>query len=138
MTIFWDCEGVLLVDFLSRGTAINGSYDASFLHRLRSSIREKRRGKLRRGVLLLQDSTSVHKLNITQNAIQYTDFTELNHPAYSSDLAPSDYHLFSNLKNFLRDRKFETDDEAIMTVNHYLESLDSDSFSRGTESLHDQ
>ena len=48
--------------------------------------------------------------------------TELSHPAYSSYIAPSDYHLFSNAKNFLRGRNCETDHEAIMTVNDYLES----------------
>ena len=122
MTIFRDWEGVLLVDFLPRATTINGAYYTSLLHRLRSFIREKCGEKLRHGVLLLHDNASVHKSNITQSAIQFIGFTELNHHVYSADLAPSDYHLFSNLKNLLRGRNFETDDEAIMTVNHYLES----------------
>ena len=39
--------------------------------------------KLRRGVVLLHDNAPVHKSNITQTAIQYTGFTELNHPTYS-------------------------------------------------------
>ena len=124
LTIFRDCEGVLLINFLSCGTAINGLYSASVLHRLYAFIREKRCGKLRRGVLLLHDNAPVHKFNITQTAIQYTGFAELDHPAYSPDLALSHYHLFSNLKNFLRDRNIETDDETITTMNHYLESFD--------------
>ena len=57
-----------------------------------------------------------------------TDFIELNHPAYSPELVSGDYHLFSNLKNSLRSRNFETDDEVIMTVNHYLDSADSNFF----------
>ena len=32
MNIFWNCEDVLLVDFLPRGTTINGSYYASLPH----------------------------------------------------------------------------------------------------------
>ena len=115
MTIFCNCEGVLLVDPLPCDITINGPYYASLLHWLRSSIREK----LRRGVLLLHDNAPVRKSNVTQAAIQYTGFIELNHPKYSSDIAPSDYHLFSNLKNFLRGRKFEADDEALMIVNHW-------------------
>ena len=85
-------------------------------------------GKLRRDVLLLHDNVPVHKSNIIQVAAQYTDFTELNHPAYSPDLAANDYYLFSNLKDILHGSNFETDDEAIRTVNHYLDSLDSDFF----------
>ena len=103
---------------MPRGTTINGLYYASLLHRLCSSIREK----LRCGMLLLHDKAPVHKANITQAAIQYTDFTELNYRAYSPNLTPSDYHLFSNLKNFLGGRNFESDDETIMTANHYLQS----------------
>jgi hypothetical protein len=33
-------------------------------------------------------------------------FTVLEHPAYSPNLAPSDYHLFGTLKDALRGRRF--------------------------------
>ena len=111
MTIFCNCQGVLLVDFLSRSTTINGPYYALLLHRLCSSIRKKRRGILRRDVLLLHDNAPLHKSNITQAAIQYTSFSEFNHLDYSLDLVPSDYYLFLNVKNFLRDRNFESDND---------------------------
>ena len=120
MTIFSDCEGVLLVGFLLHGTTINGTYYASLFHRLNSSIQKK----LTRGVLLLHDNAPVHKSNITQAAIQYTDLTEWNHAAHSPEIVARDYHLFFDVKNFLRSRNFESDDGAIMTVNDYLESLD--------------
>ena len=94
------------------------------MHLSRSSIREKGRWKLRYGVLLIHNSVPVYMSNITQAAIQYTDFTELNHHAYSPNLASRDYHLFSSVKNFFTAGMLR----AIMTVNHYLESLASDSF----------
>ena len=134
MTTFWDCEDVFLVDFLPRSTTINSPYYASLLHQLHSSIREKHRRKYMWGVLLRHHNVPVHNPNITQTPIQYTGFTKLNHSAYSPDIAPNDYHLFSNLKNFLQDRNFETDDEAIMIVHHCLKSLDADCFSRCIES----
>ena len=109
MTIFWDCGSILLVDFLPHGTTMNGRYEASLLHWLHFSIQEKCRGRLRRDLLLLHDNASFHKSNIIPTPIQYTDFTELNHRAYSPDVAPSHYHLFANMKNFLRGRNFESD-----------------------------
>ena len=124
ITVFWDCKGVLLVNFLSRGTIINGPYYASFLHRLRSSIREKCHKKLTRSVLLLQDNAPVHKSNMTRAAIQYTGFTELNCPAYYLDIAFSDYHLFSNLKTFLCGRNFESNNDR----KSLFDNLDSDFF----------
>ena len=96
----------------------HGSFTGSVLLFGRSVAR-----KHRRGVLFLPDNTPVHKSNITQVATQYRGFTELNHAAHSSGIAASEYHLFSNLKNFLRGRNFETDDEAIMTVNHCVERV---------------
>ncbi len=119
MVIFWDKDGVLLTEYLQRGTTINGPYYASIIERLRSVILEKRRGKVNRGVLLLHDNAPVHKSNIVQAAIRQAGFVELNHPAYSPDIAPSDYHLFSNLKKFLRGRNFSGDSEAIHTVEDY-------------------
>ena len=107
MTVFLDCEGVLLVDFLAHGTKINDPYYASLLYQLRSSIRKK----LRCGVLLLHNNAPIYKSIITQVAIQYTNFTELNHPTYSPDLTAGNYHLFSNLKNLLRGRNFESDND---------------------------
>ena len=50
-------------------------------------------------------------LTSPMSTIEYIGFTELNHPAYFQDLAPSDYHLFSNLKNFPRSRNSESDDD---------------------------
>ena len=111
MIILWDCEGILLVDFLPHDTTINGPYYTSLFHQLHSSIREKRHGKLTHGVLLLHYNAAVHKSNITQTAIQYRGFTELNHSAYSPDIAASDCHLFSNVKNFVRGRNFESDND---------------------------
>jgi [histone H3]-lysine36 N-dimethyltransferase SETMAR len=138
MTIFWDNEGVLLTDYLPRGNTINGPYYASLIDRLRSAILEKRRGKISHGVLLLHDNAPVHKCNLAQAAIRRAGFTELNHPAYSSDMAPTDFHLFSNLKKFLRGKNFGADDEAIITAEDYLNELDSDFFSQGIESLPDR
>ncbi len=68
--IFWNKDGVLLTEYLQRGTMINGPYYASIIERLRSVILEKRRGKVNRGVLLLHDSAPVHKSNIVQAAIR--------------------------------------------------------------------
>jgi len=35
----------------------------------------------------------------------------LAHPAYSPDLAPSDYHLFRSMEHFLRGKEFENNED---------------------------
>ena len=118
------------MDYLSHGDTISGRYYASLIDRLRSAVLEKRRGKFSRGVLLLHDNAAVHKSNVAQAAIRRVRFAELNHPSYSPDIAPSDYCLFSNFKNFLRGKNFHSDDHAITTVEDYLSDLKSEFFSR--------
>ena len=56
------------------------------------AIKEKRRGKLAAGVLLLHDNAPVHKSRVAQVAARECKFEQLNHPPYTPDLAPSDYY----------------------------------------------
>ncbi|GBP29723.1 Mitochondrial uncoupling protein 4 [Eumeta japonica] len=58
--------------------------------------------KLSRGVLFLKDNASVHTARVSRQALKDTGFSEIDHPPYSPDLAPSYYFLFSNLKKELR------------------------------------
>jgi hypothetical protein len=53
MWVFWDVEGIILTDYLEKGATIRGSYNMTLIATLRDAIKEKRRGKLRRGVLFL-------------------------------------------------------------------------------------
>ncbi|GBP15303.1 hypothetical protein EVAR_92294_1 [Eumeta japonica] len=64
-TIFWDSEGVLLIDYLPNGTTMNGQYYANLLAQTREAVVQKRRGKLSRGVLFLQDNASVHTARVS-------------------------------------------------------------------------
>ena len=50
------------------------------------------------GVLFLHDNAPAHRALATQKKLAYLDFQCLDHPPYSPDLAPSDYHLFPGLK----------------------------------------
>jgi len=59
----------------------------------------ERRGKFSKGVLFLHDNTPAHRALATQKKMAYLGFQCLDHPPYSPDLAPSDYHLFPGLTN---------------------------------------
>ena len=120
MIIFWNKDGVLLTECLPRGSTINGLCYASIIGRLRSVIVEKGCGKVSHRVLLLHDNAPIDKCDIVQAAIRQAGFTELNHPTYFPDIALTNYHLFSNLKKFLRLKNFSSDDEAVTTVEDYL------------------
>ena len=134
-TIFWDAEGILMIDYLPHNVKITGQYYANLLHQLRDNIREKRRGKLRRGVLLLHDNAPVHKSRLSMAAIHECGFQLINHPLYSPDLAPSDYFLFGDLKQHIRGTRFRDDNELQLAVEEHFGSRDKSYFSNGLKNL---
>ncbi|GBP78669.1 Histone-lysine N-methyltransferase SETMAR [Eumeta japonica] len=97
---------------------MNGQYYANLLAQAREAVVQKRRGKLSRAVLFLQDNASVHTARVSRQALKNTGFSEIDHPPYSPDLAPSDYFLFPNLKKELRGRRFVDDNQMKMVVRN--------------------
>jgi hypothetical protein len=60
-TVFWDAEGVLLIDYMPHKETITGVYYADLLRQLRIAVKEKRQGKLTQVPLLLQDNEPAHR-----------------------------------------------------------------------------
>ena len=69
-TVFWDAKGIIMLDFLPKRSTITGVYYANLLDQLRTAIREKRRGKLSKGVLLQQDNARVHICKVAVDAVE--------------------------------------------------------------------
>lgn len=134
-TVFWDSEGILLIDYKAKGVSITGEYYASILERLKEAIKEKRRGKLTKGVLLLHDNAPVHKSRVALAALHKVGFEIVNHPPYSPDLAPSDYYLFPEMKKELRGKKFTADDEVKEAVSAYFADKEKSFFYEGINKL---
>lgn len=135
-TVFWDSKGILLIDYLPRGTTMNGQYYANLLPQVREAVVQKRRGKLTRGVLFLQDNAPVHTARVARQALKDTGFSEIDHPPYSPDLAPSDFFLFSNLKKDLRGLRFADENEMKDAVFRHFEEKDTDYFLGGLKAMY--
>ena len=91
-----------MIDNFDQGRTINGAYYAGELRQLRQEIARKMRGKLTRGVLLLQDNAPAHKTQVAMTAANECGFEILPHPVYSPGMAPCDFYLFPKLKSHLR------------------------------------
>jgi len=59
----------------------------------------------------------------------------MRHPPYSPDLAPSDYHLFPNLKQHLRGQRFLTDNELKYATKEWLKEQSELFYFTGIEKL---
>ena len=69
-TVFWAAQGVIMLDFLAYKSTITVAYYANLLDQLRTVIREKRRGKLSKRILLQQDNARVHTCKIAMDAVE--------------------------------------------------------------------
>ena len=120
-----------MLDFLPKRYTITGVYYANLLDQLRTAIRGKRRGKLSKGVLLQQDNARVHTCKVAMDAVERNGYELIPYPAYSPDLAPSDFFLFPNLKMDIRGLHFRSDEEVVMAVDEWVNGKDPDFFSSG-------
>jgi len=136
--IFWDQDSILLIDYLPKGQTINAEYHSSLLVQLKDILKKKRRGKFTKVVLFLHDNAPAHRAVATQKKLAYLGFQCLDHPPYSPDLAPSDYHLFSGLKKQLKGRHFSSDAEVIAAAEDWLDGQPSEFFLSGFQKLEQQ
>jgi len=82
----------------SKDQTISAEYYSSLVVQLKDILKEKRRGNFTKWFLFLHDNTPTHRALAAQKKLAYLDFQYLDHPTYSPELAPSDYHLFPGLK----------------------------------------
>lgn len=130
-SLFWDSQGVVMIEYLDHGATITGNLYAEQIKKLRNFIREERRGKLSKGVLFHQDNAPAHKSRVAMAAIKDAGFELMEHPPYSPDLAPSDFYLFPRLKEHLGGQKFDDDDAVIAVVQVFLRGQEEDLFKMG-------
>lgn len=134
-TVFWDCKGVVLIDFLEHGRTITGSYYASLLDQLNDAIKVKRPHLAKKKVLFHQDNAPAHASHIVGAKLHELGYEVLPHAPYSPDLAPSDYYLFPNLKKWLGGRRFTSNEEVKTATTAYFAELEKTYFTQGIQKL---
>ena len=85
-------------------------------------------------VLLHHDNARPHTAAATVETVQQLGSEFLQHPPYSLDLAPSNYHIFSPLKEVLCGRRFTSDEEVKEAVHTWLQEQPRN-FSAGIQKL---
>ncbi len=106
LTVFWDENGPVLVDFLPRGESVTSDRYVELLGRLKENIRRRRLHLWQKDpsandpevckFIIHHDNASSHTAAIS--LAFFLNIPMLPHPPYSPDIAPSDYFLFPRLK----------------------------------------
>ena len=130
-----DIEGVILVDFMPKGTTINSDVYIDTLRKLKARLRRVRPHLDMSKVLLQHDNARPHTSLKIREVIASFGWTTVTHPPYSPDLAPSDYHLFGPLKEGVTGQHFTSDQEVKNAVRNWLKMQPAGFYKIGIVSL---
>jgi transposase len=87
------------------------------------------------GVVLLYGNSRPHTTARTRALLGHFNWGLFDHPHYSPDLAPSYYHLFIYLKNWLRLQRFISNEGLMEGVITWLSSHTADIFGTSMQKL---
>lgn len=135
VTVFWDCEGIILVDYLQQGATINADRYIQSLDLLHKELVKSRPGKLHARILLQHDNARPHTARRTLDAIRQKNWEILPHPPYSPDLAPSDFFLFGPMKDSLRGQKFPDEKSLRSALKTWIKGQPKEWFESGLKKL---
>lgn len=107
---FWNWRGILLVDFLYKRRTINAVSYGQLHNGVKLPYRQERRD-----------------LRIWSTAWQ--------HPIYSPDLSPFDYHVFGSIKDVLSGHHFDNEKRVEAFVRTWLQTRPNSVFDEGIKTF---
>ena len=113
-SVFWDAQCILFIDYLEKGRTISRKCYVALLVRLKGGrTHDKTATNEGEKAHFHQDNSPCHKPIATMAKLYELHFELLPHLRYSSNLAPSDYCLFVDLKRMLQRKRFDSNEEVI-------------------------
>ena len=102
LSVWWAWKGIVHHELLEPGQTVNSTLYCQQPMRLKQAIKKKRPELInKKGVVFHHDNARPHISLVTRQKLRELGSEVLMHPPYIPDHAPSDYHLFRPLKNFL-------------------------------------
>jgi len=123
-----DIRGIVYYKFVPTGQTVNQVYYLEVL----GSLREKLDGNDLNFMPTTHGSciTTMHLLtrHCLREFLATKQITVLEHPAYSPDLAPSDFFLFPKMKEILKGRHFDNTDDIRSNTMAALKAIPQNQF----------
>ena len=121
LCIWWDWKGVLYYELLLENQTINSNKYCSHLDQLKAALDEKHQELAKRKrIIFHQDDVRPHVSLMTRQKRLQLGWEVLIHLPYSSDIAPSDFHLFQSLENSLHGKIFNSLEDCKRHLEHSL------------------
>jgi histone-lysine N-methyltransferase SETMAR len=117
ISIIWSISGIQSGLALTKGMKYNSEHFCRHvIPDIRQNIYSSSRIKTLKDILLHLDNAPVHNSRLSSEKIESTNPQRMPHPPYGPDRVPSDFFLFSYLRETLRRRSFSTSDDLIFAI----------------------
>jgi histone-lysine N-methyltransferase SETMAR len=135
ISVFWDRYGVIYRDVLPNKQTVTAEYYQYQICELYRQLFLKRpwyfEGEILPQLFFRHDNASPHRAASTKGLLEELGFKVLAHPPYSPDLAPSDFHLFRSLQNYLNKQNFIDRENLIKALDCYFNIQPQEFYRRG-------
>jgi len=126
---FFDIRGIVHYEFVQTGQTVNQVYYLEVEERLREKVRRKRPELFANNSWILHhDNAPTHMGQCVREFLATKQITVLEHPAYSPDLAPSDFFLFPKIKEILKGKHFDDIDDIRSNTTAALKAISQNQF----------
>ena len=126
MSICWGVKGIVYWELLPTGCTITADLYCQQLDRVAKELQ----GKQDR-IYFLHDNARPHVAKSTRKKLLKLGWITIPHPPYSPDLAPTDYHLFHSLANYLREKKFDDENDIKKEIDNFFNKKSQVFYERG-------
>ena len=126
---FFYIRGIVHYEFVPTGQTVIQAYYLEVLKRLRENVRWKRSEIFANNSWILHhDNALTHTALPVREILATKQITVLEHPAYSPDLAPSDFFLFPKIKEILKRRHFNDIGDIRINTTAALKAIPQNQF----------
>lgn len=136
VTVWWSYAGLIHHSFLNPGDTITAEKYCHEIDEMHRKLQQKQPALVnRKRPIILHDNARPHVSMMTRQKLHELKYEILDHPPYSPDLSPTDYHFFKHLDNFLRDKCFNNQKDAEAAFNDFIASRTPEFYEAGINKL---
>ena len=130
LSVWWGVRGIIHWEILPDDCTITADLYCQQLNRVAAKLK----GKQDR-IYFLHDNARPHVAKSTRQKLLSLGWITIPHPPYSPDLAPTDYHLYRSLSNYLREKKLKDESQIKMDLLNFVNQKTQDFYESGILSL---
>jgi histone-lysine N-methyltransferase SETMAR len=124
LTMVWNPVDFHLVNILPEGFKFNASYYVTQILGPLSKWRTTEVGRTNRKLIVPADNTRPHTAKTTSQLREQNSMQRAPRPAYSPDMAPSDFYFCGYVKQLLLECQFADQDSLLHAVSDILVGIE--------------